>query len=138
VLDRNGNELARSIDTDSVFVAPDELTKADAPATPEQAECTAEILSSLLTLKKEALVAQLNEAVKNNRRFIWIARRLPAEIGARVMAQKLPGVYVQHEPKRFYPNGSLAAHVLGFVGTDNIGLGGIEKVYNQKITGETG
>src|SRR5262245_34031642 len=41
VLDRNGNELARSIDTDSVFVAPDELTKADAPATPEQAECTA-------------------------------------------------------------------------------------------------
>jgi cell division protein FtsI (penicillin-binding protein 3) len=47
-------------------------------------------------------------------------------------------VHVQTEPKRFYPNGSLAAHVLGFVGLDNVGLGGVEQVYNQKITGEPG
>jgi cell division protein FtsI (penicillin-binding protein 3) len=51
---------------------------------------------------------------------------------------KLSGVHVRKEPKRFYPNGSLAAHVLGFVGLDNVGLGGVEQVYNEKITGESG
>ena len=42
------------------------------------------------------------------------------------------------EPKRFYPNGSIAAHVLGFVGIDGAGLGGVEQFYNEKITGEPG
>ena len=50
----------------------------------------------------------------------------------------LPGVHFRKEPKRFYPNGSLAAHVLGFVGLDGAGLGGVEQVYNEKISGEPG
>ena len=49
-----------------------------------------------------------------------------------------PGVHTRKEPKRFYPNGSLAAHVLGFVGLDGTGLAGIEQVYNEKIGGEPG
>ena len=50
----------------------------------------------------------------------------------------MPGVHTRKEPKRFYPNGSLAANVLGFVGLDGNGLAGIEQVYNEKITGEPG
>ena len=50
----------------------------------------------------------------------------------------LAGVHTRKEPKRFYPNGSLAANVLGFVGLDGNGLAGIEQVYNEKITGEPG
>src|SRR5262249_34725123 len=56
----------------------------------------------------------------------------------KVAALNLAGVHTQYEPKRFYPNGSLAAHVLGFVGLDNAGLGGIEQFYDQKIGGEGG
>ncbi len=47
-------------------------------------------------------------------------------------------MYSRKEPKRYYPNDTLAAHVLGFVGTDEIGLGGVEQYYNEKIRGEAG
>src|SRR5258708_32412360 len=53
-------------------------------------------------------------------------------------ALNLDGVYSRKEPKRYYPNDSLAAHVLGFVGTDEIGLSGVEQYYNDKIRGEPG
>ena len=53
-------------------------------------------------------------------------------------ALNLDGVYSRKEPKRYYPNDSLAAHVLGFVGTDEIGLSGVEQYYNDKIRGESG
>src|SRR6185503_7184192 len=51
---------------------------------------------------------------------------------------KLPGLQSVLEPKRYYPNGSLAAHILGYVGLDGDGLGGLERSYNSKITGEPG
>ena len=139
VLDRNGNELARSIDTDSIFVAPDELIESTDPnITSANVQCTAEVLAEATGLAKQKLVEEIAEGVKKSRRFIWIARRLPPEIGELVRAQQMPGVHIQKEPKRFYPNGALASHILGFVGLDNVGLGGIEKVYNKKIAGEPG
>ena len=51
---------------------------------------------------------------------------------------RLTGVHMRKEPKRFYPNGPLAASVLGFVGLDGNGLAGIEQVYNERISGEPG
>jgi cell division protein FtsI/penicillin-binding protein 2 len=138
LLDRNGRELARSIDTDSIFVAPDELKKETVEATEIEVRRTAEGLSSTLNLDKRALSRQLTEGVDKGSRFVWIARRLPHEVGEKIHSQQLAGVHIQQEPKRFYPNGSLAAHVLGFVGLDNVGLGGVEQVYNQKISGEPG
>jgi cell division protein FtsI (penicillin-binding protein 3) len=63
---------------------------------------------------------------------------LSPEAGKQIETLALPAVHVQREPKRYYPNGALAAHVLGFVGLDNVGLGGVEQVYNEKITGEPG
>jgi cell division protein FtsI (penicillin-binding protein 3) len=50
----------------------------------------------------------------------------------------LAGVHCRSEPTRYYPNGSLASHVLGYVGLDGIGLGGVERFYNEKISGEPG
>jgi cell division protein FtsI (penicillin-binding protein 3) len=139
LLDRNGAELARSIDTDSVFVAPDDFVdKDDAQLTQERIECTADGLASALKLDKGTLQKQLSDGLAQKKKFIWVARRLPADVSERLRAQQLSGVHFRKESKRFYPNGSLASHVLGFVGLDNVGLGGIEKVYNQKITGEPG
>jgi cell division protein FtsI (penicillin-binding protein 3) len=127
--DREGRQLARSIETQSIFVAPDEI---------DDLECTAQLLAGGLAMDGKDLLKQLSEARLTNRRFIWVARRVEAEQAEKILALHLEGVHSRNEPKRFYPNGSLAAHALGFVGLDNAGLGGIEQFYNQKISGEAG
>lgn len=131
LLDRQGRELARSVQTVSLFLDPDGL---DAKTLDQSAQQVAKILN----LKESDLAKEFREALEEKRRFIWIARRLDADLAAKVTALNLPGIHPQLEPKRFYPNGSLAAHVLGYVGLDGQGLGGVEQSYNEKILGEPG
>jgi cell division protein FtsI (penicillin-binding protein 3) len=138
VLDRQDRELARSVDTSSVFIAPDEFERKNDAQTRDAIECTTQLLSPILGTDKESLTSRIVEARKSNRRFIWAARRLNLEQAAQIEGLQLTGVHLRKEQKRFYPNGSLAANVLGFVGLDGNGLGGIEQVYNEKITGEPG
>jgi cell division protein FtsI (penicillin-binding protein 3) len=137
VLDRHERELARTIDTTSVFIAPDEFNKNETRAM-EEIGCTADVLSSVLSLDQRTLVNQILEAKESGRRFLWIARRIAPDKAQTLETMDLAGVHTRKEPKRFYPNGSLAANVLGFVGLDGNGLAGIEQVYNKKITGEPG
>lgn len=137
VLDRQERELARTIDTTSVFIAPDEFDRNETRAM-EEIGCTANALSSVLSLDRRTLVNQILEAKESGRRFIWIARRIAPEKAQTLETMELAAVHTRKEPKRFYPNGSLAANVLGFVGLDGNGLAGIEQVYNEKITGEPG
>ncbi|MEP6568461.1 MAG: penicillin-binding transpeptidase domain-containing protein [Acidobacteriota bacterium] len=141
VLDRAGVELARTIDTTSVFIAPDEFKKTKNDTEAQATEAigrTAQSLSSLLGLDQKAVFNQINDARNSGRRFLWIARRIDPEKATQLNAMDLAGVHTKSEPKRFYPNGSLAANVLGFVGLDGNGLAGIEQVYNEKIVGEPG
>ncbi|HZE63944.1 MAG TPA: penicillin-binding protein, partial [Pyrinomonadaceae bacterium] len=84
------------------------------------------------------LTGQIIEARKNGRGFLWIARRIDPDQAQALEAMELPGVHTRKEPKRFYPNGPLAANVLGFVGLDGKGLAGVEQVFNEKIVGEPG
>ena len=137
VLDRQEQELARSIDTTSVFIAPDEFDKNETRAM-EEIGCVTDVLSSVLNLDQRTLVNQILDAKESGRRFLWIARRIDHEKAQMLETMDLTGVYTRKEPKRFYPNGPLAANVLGYVGLDGKGLGGIEQVYNEKITGEPG
>ena len=141
VLDRDERELARTVDTTSVFIAPDEFKK-DKKETDAQVtatlDCTAQSLSSLLGLDQKTVFDQINEAKNNGRRFLWIARRIAPDKAELLEKMELAGVHTRKEPKRYYPNGSLAANVLGFVGLDGNGLAGIEQVYNEKIVGEPG
>jgi cell division protein FtsI (penicillin-binding protein 3) len=129
VLDRQGRELARSIDTESFFAVPIDINDEDQ---------TARSLAPLVGVDHAALTSRLREGKEKNRKFVWIARKLSAEQAEKVSALKLEGVYSLKEPKRFYPNGQLASHVLGFVGLDEVGLGGVEQVYNERIQGEAG
>jgi cell division protein FtsI (penicillin-binding protein 3) len=141
VLDREGQELARTIDTTSVFIAPDEFGKNKGDADPlvrGAIEHTATSLSSLLGLDQKSVFNQINEARNSGRRFLWIARRIAPDKAELLEKMELAGVHTRKEPKRFYPNGSMAANVLGFVGLDGNGLAGIEQVYNEKIIGEPG
>ena len=129
VLDRQGRELARSVDTESFFADPREI---------ENVNETARKISSVTNQNKTELIAKIREAKDSNKKFIWLIRRIDLETASKLDAMTLDGVYSRKEPKRYYPNDSLAAHVLGFVGTDEIGLGGVEQFYNEKIRGESG
>src|SRR5436190_19723190 len=129
VLDRQGRELARSLDTESFYSDPSEVKNVDE---------TARKIASITGIDRAELVKKFNEAQDANKKFIWLIRRLEMERAAKLDALELDGVYSRKEPKRYYPNDALAAHVLGFVGTDEIGLAGVEQDYNEKIRGEAG
>jgi cell division protein FtsI (penicillin-binding protein 3) len=131
LLDRQERQLARSVQTVSLFLDPDGLDFG-------QLDCTARQLSQSLGMKYDELIADFRKAQEDKRRFIWIARRLDADQGNALVALKLPGLQGVLEPKRYYPNGPLASHVLGYVGLDGTGLGGLEQSYNEKISGEPG
>ncbi len=131
LLDRHGRQLARSVQTVSLFLDPDGLDTATLDQNAKQ-------LAQSLNLKQAELTKEFREAQIKNRRFIWIARRLDADLGNKIVAMNLPGIQARLEPKRYYPNGPLAAHVLGYVGLDGEGLGGVERFYNSKISGEPG
>ena len=131
LLDRQERQLARSVQTVSLFLDPDGLDTATLDRNAQQ-------LAKSLSLKQADLTKEFRDAAAAKKRFIWIARRLDADVANKIVELKLPGLQTQLEPKRYYPNGSLAAHVLGYVGLDGKGLGGVEQFYNAKISGEAG
>src|SRR5262245_37379333 len=129
VLDRQGRELARSLDTESFFADPSEIKNVDVTATR---------IALITGQDRLELARRLNDAQASDKKFVWIVRRVEMERATKLEELELKGVYSRREPKRYYPNDTLAAHVLGFVGTDEIGLGGVEQAYNEKIRGEAG
>ncbi|MEK6335223.1 MAG: penicillin-binding protein [Acidobacteriota bacterium] len=129
VLDRQGRELARSIDTASFFADPREIINVDE---------TARRVAAITGQDRAELANRLRAAQDAKKKFVWIIRRLEITAANKLDALEVPGVYPRKEPKRFYPNDSLAAHVLGFVGSEENGLSGVEQYYNEKIRGESG
>src|SRR5271156_5165053 len=131
--DRNLRELAVTVQADSVFAVPSELGENRASA----AEILAEIVHADPQdnfTSKQQMLARFNAS----RGFAWVARRINPEMAQRVRELNLKGVYFQKEFKRFYPNNDLAAQVLGYVGTDDIGLGGLERQFDEDMHGEPG
>jgi cell division protein FtsI (penicillin-binding protein 3) len=125
ILDRRGNELARDIEAKSIWADPREI---------ENVEDISAQFAPLVGTDADVLADRLRNAQR--RKFAWIARKLGLGQANRVLALNLRGIYSLKEPKRQYPNGQLAAHVLGFVGIDNVGLSGIEKSLNERLSGE--
>jgi len=125
IYDRNGAELAMSIDVDSIFAVPSEI--------PDQ-ESTAQVLSKVLGTDPQELLAHLR-AQKN---FTWVKRKVDAETSSRVRELNLRGIYFRKEPKRFYPKRDLAAQAIGYVGVDGDGLGGVELVFDDDLRGIPG
>lgn len=120
--DRNGRELGVSVDVESVSANPRQI------AQPERAAAQ---LAGALGLDE----ARLAQRLKSRRFFAWIKRRVQPEEAAAVRALKLPGVAIERESRRFYPNRQLAAHLLGFAGMDGVGLEGLELVYDEPLRG---
>jgi cell division protein FtsI (penicillin-binding protein 3) len=125
IYDRNGQELAMSINVDSVFAVPTEMPK---PAS------TLSLVARITRQDPRELLARC-EATKT---FCWIARKPDPEISARIRSLNLRGIYLQKESKRYYPKNELAAQVLGYVGMDDKGLSGIEREYEGQLHGRPG
>jgi cell division protein FtsI (penicillin-binding protein 3) len=73
--------------------------------------------------------------LESNNYFVWLKRQLPDQVADRIKSLEFRGLAFKEEEKRLYPKGSLAAHIIGFVGLDNIGLDGIEKTYDSYMRG---
>jgi cell division protein FtsI (penicillin-binding protein 3) len=132
--DRNLHELAMTILADSVYAVPSEIADRQRQAV---AAALAKVVHTDPT-DRFTTASQIGARLNASRNFAWIARKLdPAEI-ARVKALNLKGVYFQKEFKRFYPNSQLAAQVLGYVGTDDNGLGGMERKFDRDLHGVPG
>lgn len=125
ILDRNGSNLAVSIEMDSFYAEPRNI---------EDKDGTAAVLASFMEMTKQELLEKLN----SGKGFVWLERRIPPERAARIKNLKLRGIGSAPEVRRFYPNSELAAHVIGFTGLDPIGLDGIELKYDSTIVGNTG
>lgn len=129
LLDRRGRVLATSVDADSIIAVPSEIDDANdvvAQLCRVFEDCTAE--------ERIALVKRLGRS----NYFAYVRRQVSPEIAKRVAELNLRGIGSRKESRRYYPNSELAAHVLGFVGVDNKGLGGIEAAYDANIRGQDG
>src|SRR5207249_6656824 len=80
-------------------------------------------------------LATVQHQLTSTEPFVWLARQLPPEVGERIQKLNIRGVQVLQETRRFYPQRHLAGQVLGFVGVDGAGLGGLEHLYNRELAG---
>ena len=123
IYDREGYELAISVETPSVFAHPKQIKDVDKAAL---------ALSQALEMD----VAEIRKKLNSDANFVWIVRKTTPEKGQAVKKLELSGVGTQRESKRYYPGQELAGQILGFVGLDNVGLEGIESAYDKYLRGD--
>lgn len=125
IYDRKLHPLAVSLAVDSVYAVPSNIP---------DSSMEAKLLAPILNLNAKDLEARF----KAHSSFCWVKRKVTLQQSARIRDLNLQGIYFQKEMKRFYPDGDLAATVLGYVGMDDNGLGGVEYQYNRQIRGLPG
>jgi cell division protein FtsI (penicillin-binding protein 3) len=129
ILDRHGNVLAYSVDAESVYAAPTEIGDPDRAAA---SLCAA--LGDCSDRDRRTIAERLSR----QRLFAYVKRQVSPEEAQRVAALGLNGVGFLKESRRYYPKRELAAHVLGYVGTEGQGLHGVEATYDALIRGRAG
>lgn len=134
IYDTNGKILAKSASVDTIFISPAEITKYD-----EDPVLIARSLSEILGVDYGKILEMTSDTKS------WykvVARKVESDVSDQVRAFKeennIVGVKIEADTKRYYPYGSLAAHIIGFVGTDNSGLSGIESRYDDSLSGSKG
>ncbi|MGE3511384.1 MAG: penicillin-binding protein [Vicinamibacterales bacterium] len=135
IVDRHGRVLAMSADAASIYAVPGEIDKARRDA---WIVSTVQTVCAALRDCTPAERKQVIERMGRQPAFALIRRFADRAQEARVRELDLDGIGFLPESRRFYPNGSLVAHVLGGVGAEHNGLGGIEHAYNKLIRGQSG
>jgi cell division protein FtsI (penicillin-binding protein 3) len=122
IFDRRGHEMAVSIDVTSIAVRPRQVKDVDG---------TVKELARALKKKPSDVKARL----AGGKPFVWVKRQATPREADAVKQLRLPGIEFVADSNRFYPNRTLAAHVLGFTGMDGKGLEGIEYFYDRDLRG---
>jgi len=126
ITDRNGEPLAISTPVESIWASPADVTASAAQL---------QQLAALLDTKAEEISNKLSNS---EREFVYLKRRMPPEQAARVMQLRIPGIFMQREYRRYYPNGEVTAHLVGFTGVEDKGQEGIELVFQNWLSGKVG
>ncbi|NTU42995.1 MAG: penicillin-binding protein 2 [Nitrospirales bacterium] len=121
ILDRTGRELAINIDTESLFCDPREISSPDNVA-------------KILAKEIKQRPSDISERISGKKRFAWLERKMDRAEVRKIRDLKLSGIGFVREMKRYYPKGSLASHIIGYVDIDNKGIEGLEKKYNTYLT----
>jgi cell division protein FtsI (penicillin-binding protein 3) len=122
IFDRRGRELAVNFEMDSVYCDPKEMSAT---------EVSARALSEITGKPAKSLLKKCS----SEGRFVWIERKVEPDVSRKIRELDIKGLCLIPDSKRFYPNNSLASHVLGFVDIDNNGLEGIERQYDIALRG---
>ncbi|HLV57648.1 MAG TPA: penicillin-binding protein 2 [Natronosporangium sp.] len=131
IYDRNGTVLAQSLEARFVFADPELV---------EDPQRTAELLAPLLDLPASELAERMRPSLRNGQpsRFEWLARGVDVDTGDRIEALNLAGIGVERDEIRHVPGDDLAANLIGFTGTDLVGLAGLEASFDEVLRGTAG
>jgi cell division protein FtsI (penicillin-binding protein 3) len=129
IKDRNGYPLAISTSVYSIWINPKEF---------DVRKNNIKLLSQKFGLKEKTIQAVIEKARKKGREFVYIKRDVAPETAKQIKSLKLLGVYLQPSFKRYYPEGEVMAHVVGFTNIDDQGQEGLELLYNQWLSGAPG
>jgi cell division protein FtsI (penicillin-binding protein 3) len=132
LFDRNLRELAMTVQVDSIYADPAEISDKSAVARKLSAIVHTDPSDSKTT------PPEIAARLAAGQHFAWIARRVRPEVATRIRDLNLRGIYFQKEFQRFYPDNDIAAQVLGYVGVDDNGLGGIEQKFDEQLHGTPG
>ena len=140
IYDRGGNILAISATAETIFLSPlelqEELEKSETTWT---REFLAENLARILNINIESIYQKMDRTYSQ---YEVLKLRADEDVANEVRVflneNKIRGVYLVTDAKRYYPYGTLASHIIGFVGDDNIGLYGLEARYEKELEGQTG
>jgi cell division protein FtsI (penicillin-binding protein 3) len=128
ILDRDGEIMASSSPVQSVWVNSQELDPSQKPKLKQ--------LIALLNLPKDKIKILLEPNPKQ--KFVYLKRRMNPEIAEKIKLLKLSGIYCEREFKRFYPAGPMAAHIIGFTNSEDVGQVGMERAFNAELSGTPG
>lgn len=132
IVDRNGAELAISVPVETVWADPKIIMDNNAISMTKHWQALADVLDQDIN----KLIARV---VKNPRkRFIYLERKISPAMASYIKELKIPGIHLRKESKRFYPTGEISAHLIGFTNVDDKGIEGIERMYDELLTGTGG
>nr|WP_310734068.1 penicillin-binding transpeptidase domain-containing protein [Colwellia sp. BRX9-1] len=132
IVDRNGRELAISVPVETVWADPKIIMDNNALAMKEHWQALADVLGRNVNKLTSRIV-------KNpTKRFVYVERKVSPAMAKYIKELKIPGIHLRKESKRFYPSGEISAHVVGFTNVDDKGIEGVERVYDQLLTGTDG
>ncbi|HYD80864.1 MAG TPA: penicillin-binding protein 2 [Paucimonas sp.] len=126
IMDRNGHVLASSMPVKAIWAIPDDVLQAPADKLRE--------LARLLDMDERDLRKKLD----SDRNFVYLKRQVEQDIADKIVKLGIPGIQTRKEYKRFYPEGEVMAHVVGFTNVEDAGQEGMELAFQKSLAGVTG